>query len=195
MFYQCSLLDSGRPTVPLAVGPVERVDLGRGAWLDHCPAWLPGSDSWFDDLRRDLPWSAHSRPMYERIVDVPRLICAFDGRDDPRIPLPVSTIADVLGNAYRPIERISANWYRDGRDSVAFHPDKVPFPGDSLVAIVAVGERRPFLLRPLGGGPSRRFDIGRGDLLVMGGTCQAFFEHAVPKIARPAARMSLMFRA
>lgn len=195
MFYQPSLLHSGQPSIPASVGDPERIDLGHGAWIDWSPSWLPGADSWFDQLRRDLPWSSHQRPMYERIVDVPRLTCELGAPDQPDVPGPITGLAEVLGAAYRPIDRVGANWYRSGRDSVAFHSDRVPLPGDSLVAIVAVGEPRPFLIRPVGGGPSRRFDFGRGDLLVMGGTCQAFQEHAVPKIARDATRISVMFRA
>lgn len=194
MFYQYGLLEEGAARVPDRLGTVDRLDLGHGAWLDWAPSWLPGSDSWFDQLRRDLPWQSHRRPMYDRVVDVPRLTCSFAAPDDPAVPTPIRALAGVLGAAYRPIEGVGANWYRHGRDSVAFHPDKVPFPGDSVVAIVAIGERRPFLIRPLRGGPARRFDFGRGDLLVMGGTCQAFFEHAVPKVARDTTRISVMFR-
>ncbi len=62
------------------------------------------------------------------------------------------------------------------------------------MAIVSIGERRPFRLRPKGGGPSIGYDLGRGDLLVMGGTCQRTWDHGVPKVARAGPRMSLTFR-
>ena len=87
------------------------------------------------------------------------------------------------------------NLYRDGRDSVAWHGDRIARDRlTGLVAIVSVGERRPFRLRPKGGGPSIGYDLGRGDLLVMGGTCQRTWDHAVPKVARAGPRISLTFR-
>ena len=54
-----------------------------------------------------------------------------------------------------------------------------------MVAIVSLGARRRLLLRPRGGGKGRRFELGRGDLLVMGGSLQRTWEHSVPKTARP----------
>ena len=78
---------------------------------------------------------------------------------------------------------------------MAIHRDKVPNQGDTVVAIVSLGDRRPFLLKPDGGGPSHRFMLGHGDLFTMGGSTQAFFQHAVPKVARAGARISVMFRA
>ena len=62
------------------------------------------------------------------------------------------------------------------------------------MAIVSLGAPRRFLLRPAGGGTSRAFDLGWGDLLVMGGTCQRTWEHAVPKMASAKPRMSVQFR-
>jgi len=63
------------------------------------------------------------------------------------------------------------------------------------VAILSLGAPRAFLLRPRGGGPSRRSEIGHGDLLVMGGSCQRTWEHAVPKTARAVGpRISVQFR-
>lgn len=198
--YQPSLLASGTAEVPSRLGPVERIELGRGAWVDWAPEWLPGSDDWFESMAATLPWVEAERPMYERMVKVPRLICSFDDLHDQRIPLDLLRLRPVLEAAYgRSLPRIGANWYRSGRDSVAFHADKVPMPGDALIAIAAVGERRPFVLRPRRGSGSsnnraHRIMFGRGDLLVMGGTTQAHWEHAVPKIAGPNTRISLMFR-
>jgi alkylated DNA repair dioxygenase AlkB len=51
------------------------------------------------------------------------------------------------------------------------------------------------LLRPRGGGASLRYEIGHGDVLVMGGSCQRTWEHAVPKTARAVGpRISVQFR-
>ena len=87
--------------------------------------------------------------------------------------------------------------YRDGRDSVAWHGDTIGRgrTEDTMVAILSLGTPRPLLLRPRGGGTSLRFEVGHGDLLVMGGSCQRTWEHAVPKTSQPAGpRISVQFR-
>jgi alkylated DNA repair dioxygenase AlkB len=93
------------------------------------------------------------------------------------------------------LSAVSANLYRDGRDSVAWHGDTLGRQvATTVVAIVSLGSVRPFLLRPKGGGPSVRYRPGHGDLLVLGGTCQRTWDHAVPKVASAGTRISLMFR-
>ena len=67
-------------------------------------------------------------------------------------------------------------------------------PDDPVVATVSVGAPRPFRLRPRGGGRSHSFDLGRGDLLVMGGSCQHDWEHTVPKVRAAGPRISITFR-
>jgi len=63
------------------------------------------------------------------------------------------------------------------------------------VAILSLGEARPLLLRPAVGGPTLRYNLGHGDLFVMGGSCQRTWEHAVPKSVRPTGpRISVQFR-
>jgi alkylated DNA repair dioxygenase AlkB len=92
-------------------------------------------------------------------------------------------------------ERISLAYYRDGRDSVAWHGDYVARRMETaLVATVSVGAPRRFLLRPHGGGRSIAYSIGWGDLIVMGGTCQRTWQHSVPKVARAEPRIAIMFR-
>ena len=90
---------------------------------------------------------------------------------------------------------IGANWYRDGRDSVAWHGDRVArtLP-EATIAIVSLGGPRRFLLRPKGGGSSVKLELGSGDLLAMGGSCQRTWQHSVPKVTRAAPRISLTFR-
>src|SRR5262249_51308364 len=87
------------------------------------------------------------------------------------------------------------NFYRDGQDSVAWHRDKIPqhIP-QPVVALVSLGEPRRFLLRPRGGGRSRPFPLGHGDLLVTGGQTQRTWEHAVLKVAHAGPRISVAFR-
>ena len=171
-----------------------RTDLGHGAWIDHLPEWVRGHEAVLEVLWSTTRWEAHRRRMYDRIVDVPRLVAGLpeDGPGHPLIP----GLADALSIRYgRSLHRISLAAYRDGRDSVAFHGDKLGAArNDAIVAIVGLGARRRFLLRPAGGGRSLAFDLGGGDLLVMGGNCQRTWEHGVPKVAHADLRISVQFR-
>ena len=180
---------------------VRRAELARGAWVDLRPGWIGGADALFGRLVRAVPWRAGQRRMYDRVVDVPRLQC-FYGEDVP-LPDPVlSRARDALSAHYaaelgEPFATAGLNLYRDGRDSVAWHGDTLGRSAtqDTMVAIVSVGEPRALLLRPRGGGPSLRYQLGHGDLLVMGGSCQRTWEHAVPKTTAAAGpRISIQFR-
>ncbi|HEV8441162.1 MAG TPA: alpha-ketoglutarate-dependent dioxygenase AlkB [Methylomirabilota bacterium] len=191
---QRSFFDSGAPDFDARLGGVCRITLDKGAWLDHLPAWLKGHDSVLEALWSTTRWQAQRRRMYDRVVDVPRLFATLP-EDGPGHPI-LDRLADTLSDRYgRPLHDISLAAYRDGRDSVAFHGDRLGLQrADAIVAIVSLGAPRRFLLRPAGGGSSRAFELGWGDLLVMGGTCQLTWEHAVPKVARAGLRISVQFR-
>ena len=199
---QASLLDLGDEArlSPLS-GRVVRTPLDPGAWVDHRPGWIESSDTVLEQLLDDVPWVAERRRMYDRVVNVPRLIAWFDG--DAPLPHPVLADARAALSAYyrpelgEPFVSAGMCLYRDGRDSVAWHGDTIGRSAteDTLVAIVSFGSPRALALRPRGGGPSRSFPLGHGDLLVMGGSCQRTWEHAVPKTARPVGpRVSVQFR-
>jgi alkylated DNA repair dioxygenase AlkB len=103
----------------------------------------------------------------------------------------------VLSERYRvELDSMGMNLYRDGRDSVAWHGDRIAREIEKpIVALVSLGHPRKFLLRPKGGGRSRPFELGRGDLLVTGGRTQRLWQHSVPKVATVAGpRISLAFR-
>jgi alkylated DNA repair dioxygenase AlkB len=191
--FQGSLLSD--PTPRVTDTPVVRQRLAQGAWVDHAPDWLAGSDVLFEQLVDELSWRQGKRWMYEREVDDPRLTAALKAEAYDRFPV-FSEISSFLAGRYGgEFPSCWLNLYRDGRDSVAWHGDRVARERlTALVAIVSVGERRPFRLRPKGGGPSVRFELGRGDLLVMGGTCQRTWDHGVPKVKASGPRMSLTFR-
>jgi alkylated DNA repair dioxygenase AlkB len=199
---QESLLDvAEEPRLGSLAGAVRRVPLARGAWVDLRPGWLAGSGEVFGALVETVPWRAERRHMYDRVVDVPRLLC-FYGEDEP-LPHPALTAArDALGAHYRaelgePFRTAGLCLYRDGRDSVAWHGDTTGRGSreDTMVAILSLGAPRALLLRPRGGGASLRYEIGHGDLLVMGGSCQRTWEHAVPKTAQAVGpRISVQFR-
>lgn len=192
---QISLLAGGPRVLPSTVGELDRMDLGAGAWIDTCAGWLDGADQWLDELRDSLPWRAGRRQMYDRMVDVPRLVAHFDRTGGAAPPGDLDVLARVFEAHYRrPFPTVGCNWYRNGNDSVAWHADKVQRPGDSIVAIIGVGERRPFLVRPASGGRAHKWRIGDGDLIVLGGTIQAGWHHAVPKVTTAGERISIMVR-
>jgi alkylated DNA repair dioxygenase AlkB len=185
---------------PLA-GSVVRHELSGGAWVDHLPGWVDGSDAVLDVLLGDIGWREDRRQMYEREVAVPRLLRWYGPRET--LPHPLLTEArESLNHYYGPElgERfVSAGMclYRDGRDSVAWHGDRIGRgrSADTMVAIVSFGSPRPLMLRPAGGGQSLRFPLGHGDLVVMGGSCQRTWEHCIPKTNRPVGpRVSVQFR-
>jgi len=192
---QPSLFGPVEATFDAALGGIARSDLGAGAWIEHLPEWVRGHEHVLELLWTTTRWEAHRRRMYERVIDVPRLVASLP-EDGPGHPL-VPALAEALGARYgRPMVRVSLAAYRDGRDSVAFHGDRLgPARADAIVAIVGLGARRRFLLRPAGGGGrSRSFDLGGGDLLVMGGSCQQTWEHGIPKVAHADLRISIQFR-
>ena len=178
----------------------ERRHLSRGAWVDVQRNWLADPDDAFSALVEAVPWRSERREMYDAVVDVPRLVHTYLGGD----PLPHPTLErarDTLSAHYlpelgEPFVTAGCCYYRDGRDSVAWHGDTIGRgrSDDTMVAIVSVGDPRRLLLRPRGGGSSIALTMGHGDLVVMGGSCQRTWEHAVPKVAHAGPRISVQFR-
>ena len=201
-YFQGSLLDGDAgPEVAELGGTVQRTELTQGAWVDVRPGWVTGADGLFLRLQAEVPWRAERREMYDRVVDVPRLVCFYD--QDDALPDPALDIArDALSTHYatelgEPFTTAGLCYYRDGHDSVAWHGDRIGRGRleNTMVAIVSLGEHRRLSLRPRGGGNQIGFTLGHGDLVVMGGSCQRTWEHAVLKTARPVGpRISVQFR-
>lgn len=172
--------------------PIERIDLGNGAWLDRSFGWLHGHETLMNALLDRGDWQCRRRVMWGQQMAVPRRL----GRIEP-------TAMPIIGEIERWIHarygiecsRVDLNHYRDGNDSVAWHRDT--FDGgrpQQLVALVALGAERPFRLRPANGGRSWGFSSGGGTLVVMGGTMQMTWEHTLGKVASSGPRLSIMFR-
>ncbi|WP_332644580.1 alpha-ketoglutarate-dependent dioxygenase AlkB [Aeromicrobium sp.] len=199
-YFQGSLLDAGVTPEIRALAP-RRTPLTRGAWVDVLPGWVAGSDDLFLRLQSDVPWRAEQREMYDSVVDVPRLVCSY-GRDDALPDLLLTEARELLSDHYEDElgERFATAglcYYRDGRDSVAWHGDRIGRgrTEDTMVAIVSLGAARRLSLRPRDGGEVIGFALGHGDLVVMGGSCQRTWEHAILKTARPVGpRISVQFR-
>ena len=196
MSAQLDLFGRGQPQFDPTFSGLKRTNLAGDAWLEFVPGWLQGHQALFDSLLAGTRFRSEQRLMYERMVEVPRLYAVL-GEDGP-IPPFVSAMQQALCARYHEqFARISLGYYRNGQDSVAFHGDRIArtLP-NALVATVSVGAARRFLMRPTGGGKSLSFSLGCGDLLVMGGSCQRTWQHAIPK-ARSVGnqpRIAIMFR-
>lgn len=173
---------------------LERAALPDGAWIEMARGWLAGDAQVFDELLRGLPWRAERRVMYEREVDVPRLYAELSSGKES-LPI-IEQMRAALDAQYGcSFARTSFALYRDGNDSVAWHGDYVAREmQEALVATISVGAPRKFLLRPTAGGRSMALSLGWGDLLVMGGTCQRTYRHAIPKVRQADPRISIMLR-
>ena len=198
--FQPSLFDAPEIAAGSLAG-LRRTTLSRGAWIDVLPGWLTGADELFAHLVAEVPWRAERREMYERMVDVPRLVCHYGPGEE--LPHPALAEArELLSRHYadelgEPFVSAGCCYYRDGHDSVAWHGDRIGRgrSHDTMVAIVSLGSPRKLLLRPRGGSVEQTHAVGHGDLLVMGGSCQRTWEHAVPKTSRPVGpRISVQFR-
>lgn len=184
--------------------------LDRHSGVFHQPHWLQGADAALAELTNSIDWQAGRRPMYDRMVDVPRLSARVPisaAHQHPTLAQIIDLVATALG-VNGPLgpefEHIGLNLYRDGQDSVAPHRDRLGrFRAWSVVALVSLGGPRTLRFRPWHGGQQRRqaetperhaFSLGSGDLLVMAGACQRDWEHGIAKIRHGAPRISIGLR-
>jgi len=191
---QLSLLGREEVSFDEDFGSLNRIELANGAWLDRVPGWVRGHARLFETLSRSLRWRHDQQRMYDKLVDTPRLFAVLP--DDGPVPAVLERMRASLSRHYQThFERLSLALYRDGRDSVAWHGDRVArrMP-EALVATVSVGAPRKFLMRPHGEGRSIALSLGWGDLLVMGGACQRTWQHSIPKVRHAEPRIAIMFR-
>lgn len=190
--HQSSLFGSVPVAFDARYGELQRLDLGPDAWLDYCPMWLSGDESLFDALAERADWAQPVVRMYDHEVKTPRLVAHLDESVHPVVPDLIDSLSERYGIR---LDQLSAGWYRNGSDSVAYHGDRIARERPrSIVATVSLGGARRFLIRPKGGGEGHSFSLGHGDLVVMGGSCQRTWEHAIPKVASAEPRIALMFR-
>lgn len=168
---------------------IERLDLGDGAWVEVARGWMAGADSLYDHLLSEVPWQTSRLFRYDHEVEERRLGASWSRG----APLPHPALAEatrVLQHRYRvEFGGFGMIQYRDGSDGQAFHRDTdMRWLDDTIVAILSLGALRPWLLRPRsarhtdapGKGATHDLAPASGDLLVMGGSCQAGWEHSVP---------------
>ena len=197
LIWQQCLFAFEEPAVDADFAGVARTWLDDETWIDYAPRWLHGADRVFAELVAVLPWRQRDVTMYDRRLPEPRLTAWWSTASPDAESLPVLAEARcALTTHYaRPFDSIGFNLYRDGHDSVAWHGDRERHDLENpTVAIVSTGQPRSFHLRPRGGGHSRSWHLGHGDLFVMGGSCQHDWEHCVPKVATAGPRLSIMFR-
>ncbi len=154
------------------------------------------AQAWYAALRPQVPWRSEDRPMYDRIVAVPRLMASVTLNDPTRPPEMDAALAAVQSVAPAPYTRVGLNLYRDGRDSVALHSDRLhDLAPRQPISILSLGAPRDMLIKPKAGGPAQRVRLEPGSVLVMSHACQRTHEHGIPKSAEPLGpRMSLAFR-
>ena len=190
---------------------MQRIELQAGAWVESWEGWLPGPEAGAlaSALVRELALEQRHIVLFGKPVLQPRLIAwagelpyRYSGQTlEPRPwPSTVRTIAARVGDvAGAPFNHVLINRYRDGKDSMGYHADAEPELGpDPVVATLSLGQTRRFVLRR-----HERSDeaplvlpLHDGGLLIMGGTCQRHYRHAIPRETRPgfAERISLTFR-
>jgi alkylated DNA repair dioxygenase AlkB len=193
---QLALLGREPPSFDRTFADVRRIDVANGAWVDYASSFVHGHAILFERLLADVEWQETTQRLYDREVVTPRLVASIE---DLKSPEPVlHDVAAALSTRYDVVfDRITFALYRDGRDSVAWHRDRVlRRQKRGIVATVSIGEPRPFLIRPrIPGARALRYQLGWGDLVVMGGTAQVTCEHAVPKVRHvKGPRIAIMFR-
>lgn len=169
--------------------PFERIELEGGAWVDVARGWVSDPAAFYDSLYSNVPWQSSKLFRYDHWVEERRLGSMWR----PGLPLPDPALAE----AHRALQRrykvqfggFGMLQYRNGEDGQAFHRDTdMRWLDDTVIAILTLGAERPWLLRPRsakhslesGRGATHDLSPGPGDLIVMGGRCQAEWEHSVP---------------
>jgi alkylated DNA repair dioxygenase AlkB len=188
---------AARPSFDASFRDVQRIDLDERSWVDFGRAWVSGTPALFEEIRDTRPWQQRTRMLFDKEVLEPRLTAPWSRASgqllEPRL---IEELRAALSRRYGvEFDSVGFNYYRDGRDSVAWHRDHIRREiSEPVVALVSLGEPRKLLLRARGGGASLPFLMGPGDLLVTGGLAQREWEHAIPKVARAGPRISLAFR-
>jgi alkylated DNA repair dioxygenase AlkB len=188
--------------------PRERQVLPLGGWIDYAPAFVRAAEATLMHaaLVRELEWESREIVLFGKRIPQPRLIAwaggfgyRYSGQTlEPREPSPTlaeltATVNAAVGAAFN---HVLVNRYRNGQDSMGMHSDAEPELGtDPTIASVSFGVARRLVIAPRGKGPRFAYSLGHGDLLVMGGSCQAHYRHGVPKAPDVSGeRLSVTFR-
>ena len=201
--FQGSLFDTAtEPRLRPLAGALRRTRLSDGAWIDQLPEWVERADLLFESLVDDVAWRSEERVMYDRKVEVPdwsrRTAGEFSHRIRPSVRRWHGSPTTIRGprggsgddRALPLPERLRTAWRGMATLSGAEPPRTRWLPSCPWAAAGGWPSDRS-----KADSPSLRLELGGGDLLVMGGSCQRTWEHAVPKTARPVGpRLSVQFR-
>jgi alkylated DNA repair dioxygenase AlkB len=182
----------------------ERLWFDETSWVDITRGYLPDAKAVYDALVETVAWQQGRIWRYEKWIDEPRLGAFFKAGQVP-IPELAATHRGVEKHYRVKYDGVALAYYRDQRDSVAFHRDReMRHLDETVVAILTLGAKRPFLVGPRGrrdkflganGGATHDLSPAGGDLMVFGGRFQADWEHAVPKVPYPVGgRISAQWR-
>ena len=188
---QLSLFDSGERLL---------ADDERGR-ITYLPAFVEAATAaaWFGALREAVQWRSETRMMYEREVEVPRLMASYR-LDPPPAPTPpeiLEALARTRDHLQVPFNSVGLNLYRDGRDSVAPHNDHLNEIREGYpIALLSLGATRRMTVRAKEKPPRViHADLEPGSLFVMDYLTQIHYTHAIPKTTDPVGqRISLAFR-
>ncbi|MFD2177480.1 alpha-ketoglutarate-dependent dioxygenase AlkB family protein [Veronia pacifica] len=185
-----------------------RIELDDESWLLWYPEFYPlhHATDLYDCIENTLAWSQLPVTMFGRKLLQPRLQ-AWHGDHEytySGLTLPPSPMPDVLNEIKSECEKVSqatfnsvlVNYYRDGCDYMGWHQDNEKELGETpVIASVSLGETRRFVLRHLKTKEKKEFELNSGSMLVMGGRTQTFWQHTVPKTAKPRrGRINLTYR-
>jgi alkylated DNA repair dioxygenase AlkB len=184
---------------------VQRIDLGEGSWVDLADGFVAAPDDDLHAVQHDTSWQQSEVLRYDRYVPERRLSAALTSDSSQLLR---QTELHLEARYRQRFTGVAAILYRDGDDFQGLHSDReMRWLDDTLIAIVVLGDRRPFALRPRArwdGAPDRSppgtltDDLllmpGQGDLLVMGGRCQRDWLHGIPRAPGASTRISLTWR-
>lgn len=184
------------PSFDRSFAGTEHLALARGALVDVTPGFVSGAEALFGIVAQAAEWHVQHMVMFEQVVRCPRLTTSWTLGDLPGELSILRAMAAALSQRHRvALTRVSANLYRDGDDAVAWHGDRgARDVATATVAVLSLGATRPFRLRERDGDGRVDLAPASGDLLVMGGSCQRTWQHAVPRVSESGPRISLMFR-
>lgn len=179
-------------------GPIRLFDDAEGG-IRYWPHWIDPEreEALFTQLRDGVPWHSEQRPMYDRIVDVPRLQATVVLENEASCDQLCDVAARIAEVAPAEYSHVGLNYYRDGRDSVAMHHDRVHYLREGApIAILSLGAPRDMLIRRQAKDVrALRITLEPGSLLVMSHASQFTHEHGIPKTTRPVGpRISCAFR-
>jgi alkylated DNA repair dioxygenase AlkB len=193
----------------LAGAPLRRHRLDASSWVDVGRGWLPGAEELYRRVRDQAPWHEGAMWRYEKYVVPPRLTAFYPAGQAPPYPELAAAHLALRRHYGVAFDGYGLSYYRDGADSVAMHRDKeLRWLDDTVIAILTLGARRPWTIKPARLPAGRRIlndatdttgllDLapGPGDLLVLGGRAQRDWLHGVPRVTgHVGGRISIQWR-